>query len=164
MLCTVIVPPSGPATFGVKLTEAVQELPAPTVEQLCVTEKWVELVTELTVTGVAPEFASVIVCAGEVVSSDTPPKESAAGLAISLPATANVAETSLAASMASVQFTVPVHPPAQPVNAEPVAAAAVRVTEVPELNGAEQVEPQSIPAGAEDTVPVPVPALVTVRA
>ena len=51
--------------------------------------------------------------------------------------------------------------PLQPVKVEPAAAEAVRVTEVLKL--AEQVEPQLMPAGALVTVPLPVPAGVTVR-
>jgi len=53
---------------------------------------------------------------------------------------------------------VPVHPPPdQPENTEPEIAAAVSITEVPELYEAEQVAPQFIPAGEDVTVPVPVP-------
>lgn len=50
---------------------------------------------------------------------------------------------------------VPAHAPDHPVNREPVAAAAVRVTEVPLTNDAEHVGPQLMPAGLEVTVPVP---------
>jgi len=51
--------------------------------------------------------------------------------------------------------------PVQPVKIELAAGVAVRVTELLILNGAEQVAPQSIPAGEEVTVPVPVPDFVT---
>ena len=76
----------------------------------------------------------------------------------------NVAVTFCAAPMVTVQLPVPVHAPLQPVNVEPVAGAAVRVTLVPELKLALHVAPQLMPAGDEVTVPLPVPALPTVRA
>src|SRR5207244_11658166 len=59
----------------------------------------------------------------------------------------------------------PLHPPPlQPVKAEPAAGLAVRVTAVPLAKLAEQVATQVIPAGLLVTVPLPVPALLTVRA
>src|SRR3989475_13212295 len=54
-------------------------------------------------------------------------------------------------------------PPLQPVKAEPAAGVAVNVTTVPLVKLAEHVAPQLIPAGALGTVPLPVPAGVTVR-
>src|SRR5207244_3279543 len=54
-------------------------------------------------------------------------------------------------------------PPVQPVKVEPAAAVAVSVTAVPLVKLAEQVAPQLMPAGALVTVPLPVPAGVTVR-
>ena len=45
----------------------------------------------------------------------------------------------------------------QPVNVEPEAGVAVRVTMVPEVNAWEQVGAQLIPAGELTTVPVPEP-------
>jgi len=76
----------------------------------------------------------------------------------------NVAVTDLAAFIVTVQVPVPEHPPPlQPANTEPLAALAVRVTEVPLLNDAEQVLPQLIPAGLLVTVPLPAPDLFTVR-
>ena len=59
------------------------------------------------------------------------------------------------------QLPVPAHAPLQPVNVEPVAAVAVRVTAVPPATECEQSVPQLIPGPA--TVPVPEPALLTVR-
>jgi hypothetical protein len=47
------------------------------------------------------------------------------------------------------------------VNVDPVAAVAVRVTDVLKLT--EQVVPQLMPLGLLVTVPLPVPAGVTVR-
>lgn len=60
------------------------------------------------------------------------------------------------------QVPVPVQAPLQPAKTEPGAAGdAVRVTDEPLLNDAEQVAPQLIPAGELVTVPEPVPASVT---
>ncbi len=53
--------------------------------------------------------------------------------------------------------------PDQPANVDPEAGVAVRVTAVPLLRVAEQVLPQLIPAGVLVTVPLPVPALRTLR-
>jgi hypothetical protein len=78
--------------------------------------------------------------------------------------TANVAVTALAALIVTLQVVVPVQLPLQPVKVEPVAATAVRVTAVLLLNDAEHAVPHEIPAGALVTVPLPVPALVTVSA
>jgi hypothetical protein len=75
----------------------------------------------------------------------------------------NVAVTLRAADMLTVQVPVPVQAPLHPVKVEPVPAAAVRVTEVPDAYEALQVLPQLIPLGEEVTVPVPVPLLVRVR-
>ena len=55
-----------------------------------------------------------------------------------------------------------VQAPDQPVKALPAVGVAVSVTAVPELNEAEQVEPQLMPAGEDATEPFPV--LVTERA
>jgi hypothetical protein len=49
----------------------------------------------------------------------------------------------------------------QPENVEPEVGVAVRVTIVPVVTEVEQVEPQLI--GPPETVPVPVPDLVTER-
>ncbi len=77
----------------------------------------------------------------------------------------NVAVTFLAAVMLTVQeVPLKVSQPDQAVKSESADAAAVRVTWVPELNDAEQVAPQLIPAGDEVTVPVPVPVLLTLNA
>ena len=72
-----------------------------------------------------------------------------------------VAVTERAAVIDVVQVPVPVHAPLQPANVEPLAAAAVRVTEVPFAKFALQVDPQLMPAGDDVTVPVPVPAFAT---
>src|SRR5207249_577708 len=76
-----------------------------------------------------------------------------------------VAVTVVAAESVSTQAPVPEHPPpVQPVKVEPAAGVAVSVTAVPLAKLAEQVAPQVIPAGELVTVPLPVPALLTVSA
>jgi hypothetical protein len=69
--------------------------------------------------------------------------------------------------MTVVQVPVPLHPPPlQPANIDPDAAVAVSVTELPvgkEALAALQPVPQLMPPGLLVTVPVPVPALFTVR-
>lgn len=71
---------------------------------------------------------------------------------------ANVAVAEVAVVIVKVQEEVPEQAPLHPVKDDPAAAEAVRVTEAPEANAAEQVAPQLIPAGDEVTVPDPVPA------
>ena len=56
---------------------------------------------------------------------------------------------------------MPVQAPDQPLNLEPVAGVAIKVTLVPKVKLCEQVEPQLIPAGLDATVPFPAPALPT---
>ena len=58
---------------------------------------------------------------------------------------------------------LPEHAPDQPTNFDFAAGFAVSVTERPESNDAEQVEPQLMPDGEDVTVPFPSPFLVTVR-
>ena len=71
--------------------------------------------------------------------------------------------TDVAALIVTLHVPVPVQPPPlQPVNVEPAAGVAVKVTAVPLANAAEQVAPQETPAGALETVPIPAPAFVTV--
>jgi hypothetical protein len=57
---------------------------------------------------------------------------------------------------------VPGQAPLQPAKVEPGAAVGVSVTTVPCGYAREQVAPQSIPAGELETLPLPVPALLTV--
>src|SRR5688572_25126298 len=76
-----------------------------------------------------------------------------------------VAVTVAAAETVSVHGPVPEQPPPdQPLNDEPVAGVAVRVTIVPASKLSEQSAPQSMPAGAELTVPLPAPVLITASA
>jgi hypothetical protein len=76
----------------------------------------------------------------------------------------NAADTDLLAFMVKVQVVdVPAkaQSPPQPVKTDPVSGVAVRVTEEPFAKLALHVAPQSIPAGLEETIPVPLPVLVT---
>ena len=77
---------------------------------------------------------------------------------------AKVAVMLPAAFIETVQVGMPAQPLFQPVKLEPAAGVAVKVTSVPLVNDAEQVAPQLMPAGALVTVPVPLPAFVTVSA
>jgi phage tail protein X len=74
-----------------------------------------------------------------------------------------VAVTDLAAVILTEQLPAPVQAPLQPANTEPVAAAAASATTVPLLKLAEHVLGQLIPTGVLVTLPVPVPANVTVN-
>jgi hypothetical protein len=75
-----------------------------------------------------------------------------------------VAVTDLAALIVTTQVDVPEQPsPLQPVKLEVIPAAAVSVTTVLLAKFAEQVVPQSMPAGALVTVPEPVPVFETIR-
>ncbi|OGQ82898.1 MAG: hypothetical protein A2289_07415 [Deltaproteobacteria bacterium RIFOXYA12_FULL_58_15] len=78
-----------------------------------------------------------------------------------------MAVTDLAALMVTTQVAVvpqDVPSPDQPAKVLLAPGAAVSVTLVPLLYEYEHVEPQLMPAGFEVTVPVPVPAFVTVNA
>jgi len=77
----------------------------------------------------------------------------------------NTAVTEVA-TLAVTEQVVPLWPkqaPFQPVKTDPDAGTAVRVTTVSEEKSYAQVLPQSMPAGEELTVPVPVPPLLTVK-
>jgi hypothetical protein len=73
-----------------------------------------------------------------------------------------VAVTALAAFMVTEHPAVPEQAPLQPVNAEPAAGVSVNVTTVPLMKFALHVPGQLMPAGLLVTVPVPLPAKVTV--
>jgi hypothetical protein len=75
----------------------------------------------------------------------------------------NVAVTASVAVMVTEHPAVPLHPaPAQPAKVEPSEGDAVSATTCPLAKLAEHVGWQEIPAGALLTVPVPLPASVTV--
>jgi hypothetical protein len=75
----------------------------------------------------------------------------------------NVAVTVAFADSVMTHELVPLHAPDQPTKVDPDAGDATSVTLVPELNVAEHVVPQLIPLGVLLTVPVPVPAAVTLN-
>ena len=78
-------------------------------------------------------------------------------------AAAKVAVTACAALSVTVHVVVVfVQAPLHPVNVLPFVGAAVRVTAVPLVKLLLHVVGQVMPAGLEVTVPVPVPAVVTV--
>ena len=74
----------------------------------------------------------------------------------------NVAVTERDEFIVIEQPPVPAQAPDQPMNAPVVLEIANTETTVPWLYTAEHVVPQSIPAGFDVTVPVPVPAMLTV--
>src|ERR1044071_8640514 len=65
--------------------------------------------------------------------------------------------------MVKEQVPVPEQSPLQPINVDPTAGAADKVTIAPSGKSAVQVMPQSIPAGLEVTVPDPVPESVILK-
>jgi hypothetical protein len=75
----------------------------------------------------------------------------------------NVAVTAVVALGLREHGPVPEQAPLQPAKVAPAAGVALSVTAAPLTKVPEQVAPQSMPAGALTTVPLPVPALVTVR-
>src|SRR5205814_1699813 len=85
-------------------------------------------------------------------------------LTVSVKVGVKVAVTVVAAETVTTHDPVPAQPPPlQPLKVEPAAGAAVSVTAVPLAKLAVHVAPQVIPAGELLTVPLPVPAGVTVR-
>ena len=75
----------------------------------------------------------------------------------------NAALTVVAPAIVTTHEPVPEQPPPlQPVNTLPTAGAAVSVTTAPAPKVREHTLPQLIPAGADTTVPVPVPVGLTV--
>src|SRR5207253_964531 len=111
----------------------------------------------------AEQVAPQVIPAGELV---TVPLPVPALLTVSAKlGRLKVAVTVVAPETVTTHVPVPEHPPPlQPLKVEPAAGLAVSVTAVPLAKLAEQVAPQLIPAGALVTVPLPVPALLTVSA
>lgn len=75
---------------------------------------------------------------------------------------AKEASADLAASIVKGHVPVPEQAPLQPLKDEKASGVSDSVTAVPLVSVAEQVPPQEIAAGAEVTVPAPVPDLETV--
>jgi hypothetical protein len=73
-----------------------------------------------------------------------------------------LAVTAVSAFILNEQLPVPEQAPLQPVKVDPEPGAAVSVTAVPCVYAAEHVDPQLMPDGELVTVPLPVPALLTV--
>src|SRR5207245_2717860 len=79
--------------------------------------------------------------------------------------TSKVAVTAVGPEIVTVQAAVPEQPPPlQPLKIDPESGVAVSVTAVPLVMFVVQFVPHAMPAGVLVTVPLPVPALVTVRA
>jgi hypothetical protein len=99
---------------------------------------------------------------GEVVTVVVVP---AVGANVKFAPELNVAVTLSAAPIVMVHVPVPLHPelPLHPSNDEPEPAVAVSVTCEPELKSAVHALPQLMPCGELTTVPLPVPARVTVN-
>jgi len=120
-------------------------------------------VTTVPLAKLAEQVAPQLIPAGELV---TVPLPVPAGVTVRVKVCGEkVAVTVVAAETVTTQVPVPVQPPPlQPLKADPAAGAAVSVTAVPLVKLAEQVAPQVMPAGELVTVPLPVPALLTVSA
>jgi hypothetical protein len=120
-------------------------------------------VTGVPLANVAEHVAPQEIPAGALVTVPIPaPLELTVNVKV---CSVNVAVTVVTAPSVTAQVPVPAQPPPlQPVNVEPAAGAAVRVTTVPVVKAVEQVAPQAMPAGALVTVPLPLPALATVSA
>ena len=94
----------------------------------------------------AAQVAPQLMPAGE----DTTVPDVAVLLTVKVGVVVKLAVTLVAADIVTVQVSeVPLHPPLQPANAEPLAGTAVSVTLDPADNSALQVDGQPIPAGAE---------------
>lgn len=90
------------------------------------------------------------------------PREAGRDPADALPATLKIAVTARAAFILTVHVRLPEHAPVQRAKVDPAEGVAVSVTVAPTEKDAVHVEPHEIPAGADVTVPAPVPVLDTV--
>src|SRR5207244_10324548 len=118
-------------------------------------------VTAVPLGKLAVYVAPQVIPAGELV---TVPLPFPAGVTVRVKVcSVKVAVTVVPAERVIVHDPVPEQPPpVQPLKVEPAAGIGVSVTAVPLVKLAEQVAPQVIPAGALVTVPLPVPAGLTV--
>src|SRR5437879_74235 len=118
-------------------------------------------VTAVPLVKLAAQVAPQVMPAGLLV---TVPAPVPALETVSVKVGVNVAVTVVAAETVTTHDPVPEQPPPlQPPKVEPAAGAAVSVTAVPLAKLAAQVAPKSMPSGELVTVPLPVPAGVTVR-
>jgi hypothetical protein len=118
------------------------------------------------VSAAVPEFLRVTVFTALVTPVATVPKFRLVGVSVTAapPVELKVAVTACAALMVTLQVPVPEQAPLHPANVEPVPATSVKVTTVPLLKLALQVLGQLMPLGLLLTVPLPVPAGVTLNA
>jgi hypothetical protein len=79
------------------------------------------------------------------------------------PVVLKVAVTDVFTLIVTLQVVVPLHAPPHPAKVEPPVGVAVSVTSVPSSNVPTHCEPQLMPAGELVTVPVPLPARLTVN-
>ena len=76
----------------------------------------------------------------------------------------NVAPTRVASLIETLHVPVPLHAPSQPVKFDPVLAAAVSVTALPDACVITRSQAQVIPVGVLVTVPARGPLVVTISA
>ena len=112
---------------------------------------------------VAVHVVPQLIPAGLLIMLPEPVPEGVTVRVYELAKTLKVAVTETLALRVIVHDAVPVHAPDHPPNVEPAAGVAVKVTFEPLLKLALHVVPQLIPAGLLVTVPLPVPARVTLK-
>src|SRR5438034_783031 len=164
-LAAQVAPQVMPAGLLVTVPAPVPALETVSVK-VCRVEVAVTMVAALRVTAVpfvklAAQVGPQVMPAGLLV---TVPAPAPALETVSVKVGVKVAVTVVAAETVTTHDPVPEHPPPfQPLKVEPAAGAAVSVTAVPLAKLAVHVAPQAMPAGELLTVPLPVPAGVTVR-
>jgi hypothetical protein len=156
------------AALMVTVQVPVPEQPPPLQPvNVAVEEGMAVKVTSVPLLNDAEHVAPQLIPAGELVTVPGPKPERSA-VSTNVEVGGGVVEVELlraksaltvrAALMLTVQVPVPEQPPPlQPVNVAVEEGMAVKVTSVPLLNDAEQVAPQSMPAGELVTVPGPKP-------
>jgi hypothetical protein len=107
----------------------------------------------------AEQVAPQLIPAGALVTDPVPTTLTFTGNAVGTKDTPTVC----AVFIVTEQAPVPEQAPLQPANTDPACAVGVRTTVDPELNAAEHVVEQLIPAGALSTVPSPPPEVFTVN-